>query len=169
MSSELLQHSLLYGVVLSLVMSITFLTLMVISPEMWVNDYPPDIREKFGTMSEKAQKLKKIAGLPVLLFIFGIVALAMGQWAQTHPGPIAFSDLFISTFLILTLFNLVDLVILDWLIFVTIQPSIIILPGTEGAAGYKDYAFHFFAFLKGMAGSIISSAIIAGLVVLVQN
>jgi len=35
------------------------------------------------------------------------------------------------------------LLILDWLIFVTIQPSFIVIPGTEGMAGYKDYWFHF--------------------------
>ena len=168
MSSELLQHSLLYGAILSLVMSITFLALLFTNPEMWLNDYPPDIQEKFGAMSEKAQKLKKMVGVPVILLMVGIVALAIVQWAQAHPGSLTFSDLFISSFLIMTIFNLVDLVILDWLIFVTIQPSIIILPGTEGAAGYKDYAFHFFAFLKGVVLSIVTSLIFAGVAMLFQ-
>ena len=69
-----------------------------------------------------------------------------------------------SSFLILTLFNLVVLLILDWLLFVTIQPRLVILPGTEGMAGYEDYAFHFYAFLKGVVASVLVSLIVAGVV-----
>jgi len=53
--------------------------------------------------------------------------------------------------------------IIDWLIFVTIRPSIIILPDTEDAQGYRDYGFHFRAFVKGLAGSLAASLVIAGI------
>ncbi len=61
------------------------------------------------------------------------------------------------------IFNLVDLVILDWLIFVTLQPKFTVLPGTEGLAGYKDYAFHFKAFLRGTVLCFLASLVIAGI------
>ena len=170
MNNELLQHSLFYGAILSVMMSITFLTLgMVVNPEVWVDDYPPDIKEKFGPMSAKAQKIKRIVGIPVFLLIFGIVGWAMVQWAGTHAEPMTFMEAFLSSFLILMFFNLVDLLILDWLLFVTIQPRPIILPGTEGMAGYKDYAFHFYGFLKGVMISAIMSVIVAGVVLGVQT
>jgi len=57
--------------------------------------------------------------------------------------------------------DLVDLVIVDWLIFVTWQPRFVILPGTEGLAGYKDYAFHFKAFLRGTVLCLVASLMIA--------
>jgi len=60
-------------------------------------------------------------------------------------------------------FSAVDLLILDWLVFVTLRPKIVVLPGTEGAKGYGDYGFHFRAFLKGLAGSLIGSLVIAGM------
>ena len=41
------------------------------------------------------------------------------------------------------IFNLVDLILLDWLLFTYIQPRFVVLPGTEGLAGYRDYWFHF--------------------------
>jgi hypothetical protein len=44
--------------------------------------------------------------------------------------------------LLLFFFALWDLFILDWLIFVTILPVFVVIPGTEGLAGYKDYWFH---------------------------
>jgi hypothetical protein len=40
-----------------------------------------------------------------------------------------------------------------------------ILPGTEGMAGYTDYRFHFLGFLKGTAGIVVASLVIATLVV----
>jgi len=51
-------------------------------------------------------------------------------------------------FYLVTLASLVSVphpvnVVLDWLIFVTIQPDFVVIPGTEGLAGYKDYGFHF--------------------------
>ena len=169
MNSELVQHSLFYGAILTVVMIITFLTLTYLNPEAWVGDYPPDIKEKFGPMSAKAQKLRKLAGIPVLLFIFGIIGGAMVQWAGSHTAPMTFMEAFLSSFVILTLFNLVDWLILDWLFFVTIQPRLIILPGTEGMAGYKNYAFHFYGFLKGVMISAIMSAIVAAVVWGVQT
>jgi hypothetical protein len=53
---------------------------------------------------------------------------------------------------VLLVFNAVDLLILDWLVFATLRPRIVVLPGTEGAQGYGDYGFHFRAFLKGLGG-----------------
>ena len=116
MSSELLQHSLFYGMILTVVMVITFLTLLWINPEMWLDDYPPDIQARFGEMSEKAKKQKWVAGILVLTFFFGVVIVAAVRWTQAHPGQTTFGDIFWSSFLIFNLFNLVDLLILDWLI-----------------------------------------------------
>ena len=52
---------------------------------------------------------------------------------------------------------------LDWLLFCTLRPRAIILPGTEGMAGYRDYRFHFVGFLKGLAFCLVGAAVIAGL------
>lgn len=51
---------------------------------------------------------------------------------------------------------MVDLVVLDWLIFVRSRPRFIVLPGTEGMAGYKDYFFHLKGFLVGV---VLSAAV----------
>jgi hypothetical protein len=64
---------------------------------------------------------------------------------------------------VLLVFNTVDVLILDWLVFVTLRPGIVVLPGTEGAEGYRDYGFHFRAFLKGLAGSLVGSLMVAGM------
>jgi hypothetical protein len=58
-------------------------------------------------------------------------------------------EIFLSAAGVIFLFNLVDWLILDWLIVCTITPKFMVLPGTEGMAGYKNYGIHFRGFLIG--------------------
>ena len=52
---------------------------------------------------------------------------------------------------------------LDWLLFCTVQPRMMVLPGTEGMAGYRDYRFHFIGFLKGLGFCLFGGLVIGGL------
>ena len=61
-------------------------------------------------------------------------------------------------------FNLFDLLIIDWLIVCLITPKFVIIPGTEGNKGYKDYQFHFIGFLKGIIITFTMSLVISGLI-----
>jgi hypothetical protein len=38
--------------------------------------------------------------------------------------------------------HVIDLVVFDWLVFCTLQPRFVVLPGTEGMPEYRDYLFH---------------------------
>jgi hypothetical protein len=63
--------------------------------------------------------------------------------------------------------NLLDWVALDWPL-VRWQPRFMVLPGTEGMAGYSNYWFHFRGFLIGipliLAASLLFAAIVSMLV-----
>jgi hypothetical protein len=157
-----LQLGLVYGLVLSGLMSSTFVTMAYINAEMWLPDYPPDIQQRFGPMSERAKRQRKLASLPVGLFLIGTILLLLVHLANVLDRSLSFGAVFLSTATMLLLFNVVDLLVVDWLIGIRICPRFIILPGTEGAAGYHDYAFHFRAFLKGTVGCVIASLLIAG-------
>lgn len=159
----ILQLALIHGVIISLLLTIVLSVSLVICAEMWLNDYPPDVREKYGEMSDQAKKQR----IPLGIAFFGaiIVPLSIGvaQILRASPDGSIFGGLFLYGFTTLLFFNLYDLVILDWLIFVTIQPAFIILPGTEGLSGYKDYYFHFKGFLKGIGFCAIGGLIVAGI------
>jgi hypothetical protein len=159
----LFQHSAIYGAILSVLMLFLFIGIAYLNPEIWLKDYPPDIQDKFGSISKKAKQQRRLVAIPVFLILFGIIILSIVQLRQISGGELTFLDIFLSTFVILQTFNVVDLLILDWLIFVTVRPSVIILPGTEGLQGYSDYGFHFRAFLKGVVGGLIVSLIVAGI------
>jgi hypothetical protein len=50
----LLQHGLFYGTILSVLMGVAFISIAFLNPEIWLPDYPPDIRQRFGPMSQSA-------------------------------------------------------------------------------------------------------------------
>ncbi|PGZ14060.1 nitroreductase, partial [Bacillus thuringiensis] len=51
-------------------------------------------------------------------------------------------EAYLHTLGILMIFNLVDLIIIDWLIYCWITPRFVVIPCTDGMKGYKDYMFH---------------------------
>jgi hypothetical protein len=62
---------------------------------------------------------------------------------------------------VLFIFNLVDLLILDWLIVCWVKPSWVILPGTEHIVIPNPYVHHFKGFLMGTVGLAILGLAIA--------
>jgi hypothetical protein len=68
--------------------------------------------------------------------------------------------------LVLSVFNVVDLAVLDWLVFARLRPRFLVLPGTEGLPGYGDYGFYFKGFLTGIWTSLVGSLLVAGVAML---
>lgn len=162
--NSLLVHSFFYGLLLSVLSSIVLLGSAYLNPESMVDGYPPDIQAKHGPMSQRARRHKKLVGLPFGLVLIGLLIVSIITLEE-----VTFTTVFVNTAVILFMFNLVDLLVLDWLIFNTIQPRFIILPGTEGMAGYRDYGFHFRKFLKGTTGALAASLILAAITMLLTT
>ena len=64
------------------------------------------------------------------------------------------------------MWNVIDLVLMDCLIVCTITPKWVVIEGTEGCKGYKDYMFHFKGFMIGCVYSAISAVVLSGIVYL---
>lgn len=156
----LVSYALLDGLVLSLVLTILSVVSGAIALDMFVDDYPPDIRHKYGPMSPRAAHLRPYVA--ALLLIPVLVVPLIGLFAlQAEIKSVSFASAFVFSGIALLVFNTFDLLILDWLFFCTIQPRAMVLPGTEGMAGYRDYHFHFIGFLKGLGFSVVGSLLIA--------
>jgi hypothetical protein len=155
-----LYGGLICGLALSLVLTALMLISGSIALDMFVGDYPPDIREKFGPMSARAARLRPyvatlIFAIVLLIPIIGLFALRVRLLAVPFLPALVFSAVTI------LVFNIYDLLILDWLFFCTIQPRAMVLPGTEGMAAYRDYRFHFIGFLKGLGFTAVGGVVIA--------
>jgi len=159
----MLSHALWAGLGLSVYLGVAFFGLLVFNPEIWISDYPPDIRRAWGPQSPQARAQKWAFAVPIFGLTLAYVIVATMQAARLSGGNPAFLDVVMHTFVMLSVFNLLDLLILDWLIFVRFTPGFAVLPGTEGFEGYDDYRFHFNAFLKGTAGILVASLLVGAI------
>jgi len=157
------RHALVYGGVLSAVLSALLLGLLWFNPEILLDDYPPDIQEKHGPMSERSKRQRIVAAILIGAVALGIVTMSFSAVRANGGGRIPFATAFVHLFVMFSVFNVVDLLLLDWPL-VAIGPDFAVLPGTEGLAGYKDYWFHFRAFLIGVVLVLVASGLMAGVV-----
>jgi len=165
--SPLLLHALAWGLALSAYMTAVIFVLARIDLTMWLNDYPPDVRERFGPMSAESRRRGYLLGLPAMAAGLAIAVIGTLR-AGGGEEPLGFGASFLHMFVVMTVFNLVDLIVLDWLVFVRIRPRFLVLPGTEDCVGYDDDAFHFVAFLKGTVLITVLSALVAAILSIVH-
>ena len=159
----IISHALLFGVILSAVLFTLMLVVVRINPEIMLKDYPPDIQAKYGPMSERSKRQRIPVTIVFFAIMLGIIAWSF-QGVADREGDIPFVAAFVHLFVMFSVFNLLDWLVLDWLIVVRIRPGFMILPGTEGLAGYDDYGFHFRGFLIGIVISLFVSLLLAVLV-----
>jgi hypothetical protein len=153
------------GLIVSLFASLWLMITLRVNPRIALQDYPAKIQEKVPKKTKSEKRLSYVFGIPFLLM------LLLGSFFSTlslkEQGDIKFLPLWLNAAGVLWVFNIVDWLILDWLIFCTLTPRFIIIPGSEGMAEYKDYRFHFYGFLKGTVFSMIGGLIIAGIVYMI--
>jgi hypothetical protein len=99
--------------------------------------------------------------LPVMLIV--IACLVWVIYTDYKIAAVSYLTFFIHSGFVFMVWNLFDLLVMDWLVFCTIQPRFMRIPGTEDNPAYSDYKYHFIGFLKG----IVLSAIGAGIVSLI--
>jgi hypothetical protein len=156
----LIMHAALSGVALSAALFALTLATIRLNPEILLNDYPPDVRAKFGPISSRA----KTQRLFVSLLYFAVLVLATRFAANdlsSHIPSFRYRDAFVYALVMLQTFNLLDWLVLDTAL-VSFQPTWAVLPGTAGLAGYRDYAFHFKGWVVGLFASTMAAAIIGG-------
>lgn len=152
------------GIILSVLASIVIGVTLWINPRSMLQDYPKDIQALVPPKTQKEKQLSNLIGIPFLLLMVGVPFFSTLTLKQANNDHISFLALFVNAFGVVWIFNLVDLLFLDWLLICTFTPKFAIIPGTEGAAGYKDYTFHFRGFLIGTVLSVVAGMIVASVV-----
>jgi hypothetical protein len=161
----ILQHGLAYGAVLSALLSLLVIITMAWNREIWLHDYPKDVRAAYGPPRRRETKWQK--AIASLLFFGALVAVVAASLVRLHGllGGLPFGAIVLNLFVMLMLFNLVDLVILDWLVLMWLGRELMYLPGVDrNLAGYRDWQLPARGFLKGSVGIFIGSLVLGGIV-----
>lgn len=148
---EILEFIFIHGFIYSLVLSLIISLSQLYNPRLWLQDYPEDIQNKVSPKTSKEKKLSLYVGIPFLLFMF------LYPFIVTYYNIIELNAkiIFLQLFGIEFFFNLIDLLVLDWLIFTYITPKYLKIPGFEEERAYKNYIFHVKGFYIGTILSII--------------
>jgi hypothetical protein len=164
---ELIRFGSLWGLIFGAVFCAATLIIGSVNAALLLNDYPADVRAAFGPMSPSLRRQAQIASLPLLIALLLVIVLALAQ-LRNVTGELAWLPTFIVLAVIFQVWNLVDLLVLDWFLLMTLKPRFMILPGTEGLAGYRDFAFHFRKFLNGILFTLILAGVITAIALLVE-
>ena len=152
------------GLVLSIIASLFIWITLRLNPRIWLQDYPKDIQARVPPKTAKEKRLSLILGIPFLILLAAAPFISTLILKYRGDGDTSFLLLWANAFGVAFTFNVIDWLVLDWLMFCTISPRFIVIPGTEGMAGYKDYFFHFRGFLVGSVLSVVAGLAIASVV-----
>lgn len=156
--SLILKHGLIY----SLLLSVSLFLFVLVNPRLMLHAYPKEIRKSVIRKTKREKRQTVTYGmLFILTFIFYPFLLGLYYALHYH---LKFENILLFVWGVTMFFNLWDLIILDWLVVCTLTPNFIIIPGTTGNKGYKNYRFHFVGFLKGILTTFILSLVMTVLI-----
>lgn len=156
-------NALICGLIWSVMWSVYVFLILKCYPFSMLHDYPKDIQaaaaiDKPTKEQEKATKrFGAVGGLIifVVLLLFGLL--------RFYTEQVSFVQVLIYLFIVAMTWNVVDLLVMDWLIVCTITPKWVVIRGTEDCKGYKDYLFHFKGFLIGCVYTTIMAVLFSGI------
>jgi hypothetical protein len=153
---------LLDGAILSILASLFLIGTLCFNPRLFLQDYPQGIQSLVPAKTPKEKRQSLIVGIPFLLLLVVVPFLSTLSLMRQSSGEVTFFQLFLHAFGVIFIFNIVDLIVLDWLMFCTWTPSFLVIPGSEGSETYKDYFYHFKASIIGTILSVVGGLLIAG-------
>lgn len=163
----LFNRVLIDGVIFSIVFGILTTIMMIINPRYELHGYPSDIKKIVPPKTKKEQREFKLIGIPIMtLLAVYLIYTTVQEYSKIQAN---YFNLFLHCFIVIVICSIFDLLVMDWLIFCTITPRFIVIPGSEGDPAYKDYKFHFIGFPRGLIGCAILAGFISGITFLLLH
>lgn len=124
--------ALLLGLIWSGLWMAFLYVIMKYFPWEMLHDYPEDVR-KASTLPEPTGKQKRNAkifsGIGSVIIFGALVAFGLLRFRAERAD---FLTLFWFLFIIAMSWNVIDLLVMDWLLVCTVPPAWLIIPGTAG-------------------------------------
>ena len=156
----ILTHSAIY----SIVGSIYLVVLLMIDNRMFLTkgDYPDDVLAAVPPRTKEETRKATILSVPWFLWSLAVPGYSAFRFAAQAEAMPPYWAVSLHAFLIFFSFWLVDLVVLDIIMFAGITPKFVVIPGTEGFPGYKDIGMHLRGHFKTGLPLLIVLGLVAG-------
>lgn len=128
-------------------------------PVKGLYNYPPKIQERVKSLEEYQGQIPTKNDKVLAKIIGALVFVIIGVLLARMAGAKGFMEAFIHMFILFTIVNLYDLIVIDWLLFRNLKGFRI--SGTEDMVSeYHNYGFHFVAFMRGIIIGLVISVIV---------
>ncbi len=155
LDSQALQHTLLNGTILSLVLGIIIMGSLRYNARLWLQDYPKPIRDAVPPLTNTEKRERLVVGIIFMSILFGMVIL---EAVQLRGDGVSFGTAYLHLFTLLLMFNLFDALVLDLFILALFKPKFAIPNGAENLAYlFNDYRKHLTDFMKGVVFCAVGS------------
>ena len=101
-------HALEFGLMLSAVLFGLLLVVLRANPEIMLNDYPPDIKSKWGPMSERTKRQRVLVAGAFLMVILCVAAWSIKSLPALVAGDVTFTAAFVHFAIMFGTFNVLD-------------------------------------------------------------
>lgn len=158
-----LETILVHGAVLSVSGSCILLAAVRFNPRLAARDLPEEIQARTPLLTKGERLQATLFAVPFLALVLVVPLLSGLSFVAQSEGGVPFLLVFLPIFSVLFVFNLVDLLILEWLIYCTLTPTFVVIPETEDLPAYKDFSDHLRAQLRCLVLQAVVSLALAGL------
>jgi hypothetical protein len=139
------------------------------NPRLWLQDAPPRARALAPPLSTSERRIRLlVAGLFVVTLV-GVTAWSGQNLMARHGATLTFGTALAHFFGVFFLFNLFDLLVIDWLLLLVVRPAFLSrlsVPGLSYEETVGGFSYHLRAFLKGLGFVAAMSLMAAGAAVL---
>jgi hypothetical protein len=141
------------GLALSLGLGVIIVGSLAYNPRLWINDAPPRARALAPPLTPQERRDRNIVAALFLAKLLAVSVWSAGRLFARHPDGVPTVVLFGHFLGVMFVFNLFDLVVIDWLMLLVLRPAFVQrlnVPGLSYEETVGDYGYHFRAFLKGL-------------------
>ena len=158
----LLTRILFDGGILTAIVGVVLVGMLYFNPRIALSDYPTDVKAAVPPRTKAELQMGILISIPLLLVFVALPLYSVLLVKQQSGGILTYGIAFVTIFGEYFLASMFDLLVLDLWMFYTWTPKFLVLPGTEGMAGYKDYRPHLKAQLTtGNLLLVVFSALLA--------
>lgn len=158
-----------YGLALSVLFTAGVFAGAALSRDFLLGDYPEAIQKRYGRpKSARGGRVALLFGI----FVWGVCGIPLLTAAMIGldgalDGGLTFLPAAVCAALVFATLVVFDTVVLDWIILAGLRPRLLVLPGTEGMAEYRDLRFHLVAAVKGSPLILVVGVVVGGLAALI--
>lgn len=150
------------GLILAVLASLWVVGSLRYNPRLFLRHYPKEIREAAAPLTKSERATSKLVGLPFLALLVGLPIWSTLSFSTNHPEA-SFVDLLVHGFGVSMVFNLVDLLALDFLWLGVLRPRWAMIPNTEHVVFRFNYVDHLRGFVVGSVLALIIGILGAGI------